>query len=66
MRNNRDIEFVRTYYIETENSTKVELKIVAEIKDLSKSDLIKILHEVATSSRCFYLDLGNEINSKLL
>lgn len=66
MQNNGEIELVRTYYIETENGTKVELKMVAEIKDLSKSDLEEILHEVATSSRNFYLDLGNEINSKPL
>lgn len=66
MQSNKELNFEKIYYLKTENGSKVKLTINAEIKDLNKSDLREILHEVATSSRNFYLGLGNEISNKPL
>ena len=56
---------VKTYEHAHEGGTEIKITITAEAKNLNKSDLEKILHKFAVCSRSFYLDFGNEINSKL-
>jgi hypothetical protein len=65
-----NFQFSKTYQCELVDGIKVDFTISAEIKDIDKKevdkkDLEEILHNFAYSSKNFYLNLGNEINSKL-
>lgn len=44
--------------------SKVQLEIEVKIQDVDKEDMEDILHEVASCTRNFYLDLGKKITSK--
>ena len=56
--------YVGTDEFQTENGSKVEVKIETKIKDLKKEDLEEILHKFAACSNQFYLSLGKKIAGK--
>lgn len=56
-----ELSHEKSYEFQTENGSKVEVKIEAKVKDLNRADLKETLHRYAAYTRNFYLSLGNKI-----
>lgn len=53
----------KKYKFQARRGSKMKLEIEVKIQELNKEDMEDILHEVASCSHNFYLDLGKKIAS---
>lgn len=53
----------KKYVFQVGRGSKVQLKIEVKIQEVNKEDMEDILHEVASCTHNFYLDLGKKIAS---
>ncbi|MEY8396150.1 hypothetical protein AALB64_15270 [Lachnospiraceae bacterium 45-P1] len=58
-----ELSHKKEYEFQTRGGSKIKLEIEAKIKDVNKTDLEDILHEVARCTHNFYLSLGRKISS---
>lgn len=54
----------KKYKFQADRGSKVQLEIEAKIQEVNKEDMKDILHEVASCTHNFYLDLGKKIASE--
>ena len=54
----------KKYKFQAGRGSKVQLEIEAKIQEVKKEDMEDILHEVASCTHNFYLDLGKKIASE--
>lgn len=57
-----ELSHKKEYEFQTDGGAKTKLEIEAKIKDVNKTDLENILHEVASCTHNFYLSLGRKIS----
>lgn len=55
----------KIYKFQASRGSKVQLEIEVKIQELNKEDMEDILHEVASCSHNFYLDLGKKIAAEM-
>lgn len=58
-----DLSNKKKYEFQAGRGSQVQLEIEAKIRDVDKEDMKDILHEVASCTHNFYLDLGKKIAS---
>ena len=54
----------KKYEFQAGRESKVQLEIEVKIQEVNKEDMEDILHEVASCTHNFYLDLGKKIASE--